>query len=136
VPVVFRNPGQEHLAEQFASSFSRDAVRLPRVPFDIEAAVLERCHAVVTGGFGPDASRDRGEQPVLALFTFTGPEAVRPEDCLFVACSQEDCAVLDERGRPRPNADLPVESFVYARYEELEDVISGAAGEAKEDAGC
>jgi len=134
VPVVFRNPGQEHFAEQFASSFGGDAVCLPRLPFDIEAAVLDRCHVLVTGDSALMHLAIGLKRPVLALFTFTRPEAVRPDDCPFIACMQEDRAVLDECGRPRPNADLPVD-LVYASYEELERVIGATAG-AREGTGC
>ncbi|HEX7045614.1 MAG TPA: glycosyltransferase family 9 protein [Burkholderiales bacterium] len=134
IPVVFRNPGQEHLAEQFASRFGGDMVRLPRLPLDVVAAVQEQCHAIVTGDSALMHLAIGLKRPVLALFTFTRPEAVQPDDCPFIACMRENHALVDECGRSKPNTDLPVD-LVYASYEELERVIGATAG-AREGAGC
>lgn len=126
VPVVLRNPGQENLADQFAGTFSGPLVSLPRLEFDIEAAVLEQCWAMVTGDSGLMHLAIGLKRPVLALFTGTRPEAVAPQDCIFVPCMREDARSLDAYGRPSVNPDLPVDT-VLAGFQELEQRISRAA---------
>lgn len=110
MPVVLTNPGMEFLSDQFMAGYQGhgNALHLPRLPLDIEAAVMERCDVVLTGDTALMHIASGLKRPVLALFTDTRPEAVEPEDCPFVACYVET-ADKDECGRPKVSRQLPVD---------------------------
>jgi ADP-heptose:LPS heptosyltransferase len=123
VPVVYTNPGLEALTSEFAARFGGDMLRLPRLDFDIEAAVMERCHAVITGDSALMHLASGLKRPILGLFLDTRPEAVAPEDCAFVSCLVEKAGERDHCGRPVPDLALPVERALEC-YAELELAIA------------
>lgn len=123
-PVVYTNPGMEALTAAFAAQFTGNQVRLPRLAFDIEAAVMERCYAVITGDSALMHLASGLKRPILGLFMVTRPEAVAPADCIFVPCYRENATANDECGRPLLDPALTVD-LVAARYAELERAIAG-----------
>ena len=120
VPVVFTNPGMEGLTAQFAELYASHGkfVRVPCIGMDKEAAIIERCEAVVTGDTALMHLASGLKRPILALFIGTRPEEVQPEDCHFVACYVEDPSRRDACGRPLTEKQLPVE-YVFGRFVEL-----------------
>lgn len=122
VPVVYTNPGLEALTSEFATRFDGAMVQLPLLTFDIEAAVMERCHAVITGDSALMHLASGLKRPILGLFTVTRPEAVAPEDCVFVPCLVENTAERDACGRPVPEPELPVQRVLRC-YDELERAV-------------
>lgn len=122
-PVVYTNPGMEELTEAFAARFAGNYVRLPRLAFDVEAAVMERCHAVITGDSALMHLASGLKRPILGLFLVTRPEAVAPADCVFVPCYRENPRARDPCGRLSLDPELPVD-LVAARYAELEQILA------------
>lgn len=115
IPVVFTNPGMEYLTDRFVELYSPQGkmLHLPRMPFDREAAIIERCEAIITGDTSLMHLASGVKCPILALFLETAPEAVEPEDCLFVACC---------KGGKSAASELSID-YVIDKFEELERKI-------------
>lgn len=119
-PLVFTNPGMEHLAEAFERLCAAHGpvLRLPRLTLDQVGAVMEQCACIVTGDTSLMHLAFGLKRPTLVLFTHTRPEIVAPEDCAHAACFIEDPRHTDECGRPLGTREIPVE-LAAARFDQL-----------------
>jgi ADP-heptose:LPS heptosyltransferase len=117
--VVFTNPGMEQLADEFRR-FDTDNkhVVLPKISLDTDGAVLKRCRAIVTGDTSVMHLAFGVKCPSLILFTYTRPEYVVPEDCLYISCFIEDKSNINKCGKPSGSIELSVD-FVYEKFSEL-----------------
>lgn len=121
IPVVFSNPGQEYLTNEFASLYpNKDFIKLERLPFPQEAAVLERCNLIITGDTGLMHLASGVKTPIFAIFLCTRPEPVAPADIAFHACMVELPYDKDECGWPAVSANLSVDTV----FDELKEFVS------------
>ena len=89
-PVIFFNPGQEALSEEFLLSYPDKCISLQGFNFEQEAAALERCNIFLTGDTSLMHLATGVKTPVFALFLTTRPESVQPKINPFHACMIED----------------------------------------------
>ena len=108
-PVVFTNPGMEMLSDEFSRGLGGDCIKLPLLSFDEVGAVMQRCHAIVTGDTSLMHLAFGVKVPNMVLFTDTRPEIVTPEDCMHEACFIEDPEHINGCGKPAGTVDIPVE---------------------------
>ncbi len=117
--VIFTNPGMEQLAAEFRLlDIENKHTVLPKISLDMDAAVLKRCRALVTGDTSVMHLAFGVKCPCLILFTHTRPEHVEPDDCPYISCFIEDKSNINECGKPCGSIELPVE-FVYKKFAEL-----------------
>ena len=122
--LLFTNPGQEHLADEFESNYDNkeSLIRVPVVYLDKEGALLQHCDFIVTGDTSLLHLAMGVKVPFLGIFLVTHPACVLPEDVLHVACYQEGSATDEGQDTMSPS-DLPVD-YVYSRALELIDRIN------------
>ncbi len=117
--VVFTNPGMEQFSDEFRRlDTEKIHTVLPKISLDADAAVLKRCRAVVTGDTSVMHLAFGVKCPSLILFTYTRPEHVVPDDCLYISCFIEDTDNINECGKPAGSIELSVD-FVYKKFTEL-----------------
>jgi len=107
-PLVFTNPGMEELAEEFSHQYGDAAVIAPLLSLERVAALMLECDYVVTGDTSLMHMVFGLKRPTLALFTYTRPEMVMPEDCLVEACFVESDSGHEYCGKPAGSVDIPV----------------------------
>lgn len=110
IPVVFTNPGMEQLTEDFIREIDNrvPVVHLPLTPFSREAAIMDRCYAVITGDTSLMHLSIALKKPTLCLFLETIPENVHPEDCVYIVCDLREVASYE-------NIDIVVRDFKKLR---------------------
>jgi ADP-heptose:LPS heptosyltransferase len=89
-PVIFFNPGQEDVSEQFLSLYPHQCVSLKGLNFEQEAAALEHCDILITGDTALMHLATGVKTPAFAIFLETRPEPVQPRQNPFHACLIED----------------------------------------------
>lgn len=111
VPLVFTNPGAEHLAEDFARHYRPQGrlIVVPVVPLDEVGALMSECDAIITGDTSLMHLAFALKRPTLVLFTFTRPEMVLPEDVTVASCFVESTSGAQYCGRPAGSVDIPVD---------------------------
>lgn len=109
-PLVFTNPGMEELSAQFVTAYAGHSHyrQVPLISLTQVAAVMDRCAYVVSGDTSLLHMAYGLKRPTLALFTYTRPEVVAPEDCLHVDCFVPDARHTDACGNPLGSADIPL----------------------------
>jgi ADP-heptose:LPS heptosyltransferase len=105
-PVVFFNPGQAEISEQFISLTDIPCISLNGLDFEHEAAALEQCDILLTADTALMHLATGVKTPVFAFFLQTRPEYVQPALNPFFACMVEDI-----NGKP-VNGLLPVISNI------------------------
>ncbi len=120
IPLVFKNPGMEALAESFSSQYSTQGESLlaPLLALDQVGALMMQCNYVVTGDTSLLHISFGLKQPTLALFTYTRPETVTPEDCPHIVCFVENPENRDACGNPQGTTDIPVD-YAMEQFELL-----------------
>lgn len=111
VPVVLSSPGHEAETETFMEEYQRYSqsyIHVPRVDFDIEAAVVEGVDLIVTPDSGLKHLAAAVKTPIAGLYLATRPEHTAPPNVRFVACMIERAGTADDCGYPRLESDLPV----------------------------
>ena len=126
VPVVFTNPGMEELASEFERGFGAEALRLPLASLDEVGGIMERCDFVLTGDTSLMHMAFGLKRPTLALFTYTRPQTVTPEDCPHEVCFLPQSPERDLCGNPQGIMDIPV-GLVFDRFSALHARVSAAA---------
>lgn len=112
-PLVFTNPGMEELAAEFARHYGDGAVIAPLLTLDRVGALMLECDYVVTGDTSLMHMAFGLKRPTLALFTYTRPEMVMPEDCLVEACFVESTSGQEYCGKLAGSVDIPVEEALF-----------------------
>lgn len=105
-PVIFFNPGQEMLSEQFISLYPHECVSLKGLNFEQEAAALERCDIFITGDTALLHLSTGVKTPVFGFFFDTRPEHVRPAINPFHAC------MIEDKNRDLINGYYPVKNNI------------------------
>ncbi len=122
-PVIFFNPGQEDISEQFLSLYPRKCVSLKDLNFEQEAAALERCDIFITGDTALMHLATGVKTPVFAFFLETRPESVQPKLNPFHACLIEDYEKELIHGFHQVKNKIPVSvaitEFIYFTKNEL-----------------
>jgi len=110
-PLVFTNPGMEHLAAEFARQYEAygEAVVVPPVSLDEVGALMLECEYIVTTDTSLMHLAFGLKRPALVLFTFTRPEMVAPEDVEFMYCFVESGSGEEYCGKPAGSVDISVE---------------------------
>jgi ADP-heptose:LPS heptosyltransferase len=122
--LLFTNPGQEHLADEFESLYGNEAslIRVPVVYLDKEGALMQHCDFVVTGDTSLLHLTMGVKVPFLGIFLVTHPACVLPEDVLHEVCFQEGRASDKVQDTVSPS-DLPVD-YVYSQALKLIDRLN------------
>lgn len=119
IPVVISNPGQEYLAEEFASTYTGEMLRLPVTSIENVGAVMAAGKFVVTGDTSLMHIAFGLHKPTLVVFAYTRPEWHIVEDCPLVYCFKENPAVIHEQCQlPVGDKDISVDE-VFAKFERL-----------------
>ncbi len=111
VPVLLTSPGHEADTAAFIieyQRYSQSYIHVPRVDFDIEAAVLEGVDLIVTPDSGLKHLAAAVRTPIAGLYLATRPEHTAPPNVPFVACMIERAGTVDDCGYPLLQNDLPV----------------------------
>ncbi|ALP52175.1 hypothetical protein Tel_02890 [Candidatus Tenderia electrophaga] len=111
VPVVLSSPGHEAITEVFIEGYKKHSeacVRVPRVDFDVEAAVVEGVDLIITPDSGLKHLAAGVRTPIAGLYLATRPEYTAPQNVPFVACMVERRETADRCGYPLLERDLPV----------------------------
>ena len=124
IPLVFTNPGMEHLADEFAAQYGEHArvVQAPILSLDRVARLMTRCSYIVTGDTALMHLAFGLKRPTMVLFTHTRPEVVSPEDCPHTACFVEDPSHLDPCGNPLGTIAIPLD-LAEMRFDELVKIV-------------
>ena len=117
---VFVNPGQEYLAKEFAQLYgdSEHITYLENLSLDVIGALMSKAAFVISGDTGLLHLAFGVKTPSIALFTYTRPEQVLPEDCLCIPCFIEDPNLINDHGVPGGTLDIPV-TVVQAAVEKI-----------------
>ena len=123
-PIVFTNPGQEHRTHLFKKLYGEEneLIVLPLTEIDRVGAVIHQCAYSISGDSSLLHLSMGLKTPTLGIFTFTRPELVAPEDCIFVSVFKEDFSHFDECGNPFGSTDIPVED-VYNGFLRLQNLV-------------
>ena len=105
-PVVFFNPGQEDLSEEFLHDYPHNCISLRGFDFEHEAAALERCNILITGDTSLMHLATGVKTPVFTLFFTTRPESVQPASNPFHAC------MIEDKNRDLINGYYPVKNNI------------------------
>jgi ADP-heptose:LPS heptosyltransferase len=110
-PLVFTNPGMEHLAVEFTRQYEAhgEAIVVPLVSLDEVGALMLECEYIVTTDTSLMHLAFGLRRPTLVLFTFTRPEMVAPEDVKFRYCFVESGSGEEYCGKPAGSIDISVE---------------------------
>jgi len=124
-PLVFTNPGMEHLADEFISAYHRhgEAIHAPLMSIDHVAGLMLQCDYVVTGDTALMHLAFALKRPTLALFTYTRPETVGPEDTRYVSCFVPGKKDKDACGNLKGTTDIPLDK-VYHGFCDLVKLVS------------
>ncbi len=124
-PLVFTNPGMEQLADEFVSQYRHcgKALHVPLVSIDQVAALMRCCDYVVTGDTALMHLAFGLKRPTLALFTYTRPETVMPEDTPHLCCFVAGSGDRDACGNPMGTVDIPLDE-AYRQFGNLVTLIS------------
>ena len=114
-PLVFTNPGMEQLAGEFISSYNRHgkAIQAPLVSIDQVAGMMLHCDYVVTGDTALMHLAFGMKRPTLALFTYSRPETVEPEDVPHVCCFVAGKGDKDACGNLMGTANIPLDEAYH-----------------------
>jgi ADP-heptose:LPS heptosyltransferase len=107
---VFINPGQEFLAREFSQLYgsSQDVTYLDKLSLDVIGALMSKSTFVITGDTGLLHLCFGVKTPSVALFTYTRPEQVLPEDCICIPCFIEDPNLINDHGVRGGKLDIPI----------------------------
>ena len=121
--LVFTNPGQEYLTEEFESRYGKDNnfIRVPAVSIDRVAALMQHCEFVITADTSILHLAMGVKVPFLGIFLMTHPDCVLPEDVLNVACFKEG-HIPKQKSESDSPSDLSVD-YVYAQAQKLVSLI-------------
>lgn len=111
IPVILTSPGHESVTDAFIHAYQIDCaeyVHVPRVDFDIEAAVVKGADLIVTPDSGLKHLAAAVRTPIAGLYLATRPEQTAPPNVPFVACMIESQEGVDACGYPLLQRDLPV----------------------------
>jgi len=124
-PLVFTNPGMEHLADEFVSAYCRygEPIHAPLMSIDHVAGLMLECDYIVTGDTALMHLAFGLKRPTLALFTYTRPETVEPEDGLYVSCFVPGKKDKDACGNLKGTTDIPLDK-VYHGFCDLVKLVS------------
>lgn len=117
VPVILTCPGHEEATEWFIreyATYSHEFIRVPRVDFEIEAAIVEGVDLMATADSGLKHLAAGVRTPIAAWYLATRPEHTAPRTVPFVACMIEARGTRDKCGYKPLSPDLSVD-FVYDR---------------------
>jgi len=114
-PLVFTNPGMEQLAGEFISSYNRHgkAIHAPLVSIDQVAGMMLHCDYVVTGDTALMHLAFGLKRPTLALFTYSRPATVEPEDVPHVCCFVAGEDDKDACGNPMGTVNIPLDEAYH-----------------------
>jgi heptosyltransferase-1 len=121
---VFVNIGQEYLAKEFAKLYgdSDNITYLDNLSLDIIGALMSKAEFIISGDTGLLHLAFGVKATTIALFTYTRPEQVLPEDCICIPCFIEDPNLLNDHGVRGGTLDIPVETVQKA----IEILVRGA----------
>lgn len=125
IPLVFTNPGMEGLADEFVSLYEAhgEATHVPLVSIDRVAALMQKCDYVVSGDTALMHLAFGLNRPTLALFTYTRPQTVAPEDTPHVCCFVAGDSETDACGNPMGTAAIPLDE-AYLQFSNLVTFVS------------
>lgn len=128
-PLVFTNPGMEQLADEFVSHYSShgEALHAPLISIDQVAALMLHCDYIVTGDTALMHLAFGLKRPTLALFTYTRPETVEPEDTPHICCFVPGSSDFDACGNPMGTVEIPLEKAYHQFCNLVTSVTDGAA---------
>lgn len=120
IPLVFTNPGMTHLADEFVSRYQSHGMSLhvPLISLDRVAALMLHCDYVVTGDTSLMHLAFALKRPTLALFTYSRPETVAPEDVPHICCFVAGDRAVDACGKPMGTTDIPLNE-VHMQFRNL-----------------
>lgn len=128
VPLVFTNPGMEYLADEFVNRYRThgEVIHVPLISIDRVAALMQKCDYVVSGDTALMHLAFGLKRPTLALFTYTRPENVEPEDTPHVCCFVAGDSETDACGNPMGTTDIPLEE-AYLQFSNLVKFVTDEA---------
>ncbi len=124
IPLVFTNPGMEHLASEFVRCYSKhgQVLQAPRESLDRVGALMKRCSYIVTGDTSLMHLAFGLKRPTMVLFIYTRPEVVAPEDCHHTACFIEDPSHVDPCGNPLGTVEIPID-HAQRKFDDLVQLV-------------
>ena len=128
-PLVFTNPGMEQLADEFVSQYSchGELLHAPLSSIDQVGALMEWCDFVITGDTALMHLAFGLKRPTLALFTYTRPETVEPEDTPNICCFVPGTRDTDACGSPMGTVEIPLDE-AYLQFSNLVKFVSNETG--------
>lgn len=125
MPLVFTNPGMESLADEFVSRYRAhgESLHPPLMSIDRVAALMMRSDYVVSGDTALMHLAFGLKRPILALFTYTRPETVEPENTPHICCFVAGDSATDSCGNPMGTVEIPLEE-AYQQFCNLVTFVS------------
>lgn len=115
---VIVNPDQAYLANEFQQGAKKQGLTnvnlLRSDSFSELAYFLKKARLFVTGDTGLLHLAFGVKADTVAIFTYTRPEHVLPEDCRCIACFTPSVSLKDQNGRALGTNDISVETVYEA----------------------